>query len=44
MVDQAHRGYTVCTDEAGFANVNPMYMSYMPGPEGHFNGEQSLSS
>ena len=24
-VDQAHRGYTVATDSAGFANVNPLF-------------------
>lgn len=37
-VDQAHRGYTVCTDADGFASVNPLYMAYQPGPDGHFNG------
>jgi D-galacturonate reductase len=38
VVDQAHRGYTVCTDADGFASVNPLYMAYQPGPDGHFNG------
>lgn len=38
VVDQAHRGYTVTTDAAGFASVNPLYMSYAPGPGGHFAG------
>jgi len=36
--DQAHRGYHVCTDDDGLASVNPLYMSYLPGPEGHYNG------
>lgn len=38
IVDQAHRGYTVTTDENGFASVNPLYMSYVPGPDGNFAG------
>eukprot|EP00128_Syssomonas_multiformis_P006123 Colp12_sorted_trinity150504_noHs@12746 len=37
-VDQAHRGYEVATDENGYASVNPLYMAYLPGPNGHFNG------
>ena len=37
-VDQAHRGYTVCTDSAGLLSYNPMYMAYAPGPNGNFNG------
>eukprot|EP00050_Salpingoeca_kvevrii_P016315 m.54349 g.54349 ORF g.54349 m.54349 type:complete len:422 (+) comp6839_c0_seq1:52-1317(+) len=37
-VDQAHRGYTFTTDSNGYASVNPLYMSYEPGPDGHFNG------
>jgi D-galacturonate reductase len=28
----------VCTDDEGLASVNPLYMSYLPGPGGHFNG------
>jgi D-galacturonate reductase len=36
--DQAHRGYYVTTHDDGFASVNPLYMSYLPGPDGHFNG------
>jgi D-galacturonate reductase len=38
VVDQAHRGYTVCTDAGGFGSVNPLYMAYVPGPDGNFNG------
>lgn len=26
-VDQAHRGYTTSTDAAGFATLNPLYMT-----------------
>eukprot|EP00055_Hartaetosiga_balthica_P006179 m.19062 g.19062 ORF g.19062 m.19062 type:complete len:440 (-) comp5062_c0_seq1:73-1392(-) len=37
-VDQAHRGYFVASDDNPFASVNPLYMSYAPSPEGHFNG------
>ena len=37
-VDQAHRGYSVATDADGYASVNPLYMSYPPGPDGHFAG------
>lgn len=37
-VDQAHRGYQVCTDDEGFKSVNPLYMAYMPGTDGNFNG------
>jgi len=36
--DQAHRGYYVTTHDDGLASVNPLYMSYLPGPDGHFNG------
>jgi len=38
-VDQAHRGYTMATDEKGFATMNPLYMKYTPGPSGHFAGQ-----
>eukprot|EP00056_Hartaetosiga_gracilis_P022516 m.31195 g.31195 ORF g.31195 m.31195 type:complete len:441 (-) comp9686_c0_seq3:52-1374(-) len=37
-VDQAHRGYYVASDDSSFASVNPLYMSYAPSPDGHFNG------
>ena len=37
-VDQAHRGYQTCTDDDGFKSVNPLYMAYMPGTDGNFNG------
>ena len=38
VADQAHRGYTACTHEEGLASVNPLYMAYMPGVDGGFNG------
>jgi len=37
-VDQAHRGYTVATDAAGFASGNPLFMKYTPDG-GRFVGQ-----
>lgn len=37
-VDQAHRGYTVATDAAGYASPNPLFMKYTPD-EGRFVGQ-----
>ena len=37
-LDQAHRGYSVATDSAGFASVNPLFMKYTPS-EGTFAGQ-----
>ncbi len=39
-IDQAHRGYTHSTDDAGLASVNPLFMKYAPGAGGAFAGEQ----
>lgn len=39
-VDQAHRGCTVSTDEAGFGSVNPLFMKYTP-TNGKFSGQGS---
>jgi D-galacturonate reductase len=39
-VDQAHRGCTVSTDQAGFASVNPLFMKYTP-TNGMFSGQGS---
>jgi D-galacturonate reductase len=39
-VDQAHRGCTVATDNAGFASVNPLFMKYTP-TNGYFSGQAS---
>lgn len=38
MVDQSHRGFTVSTDEIGFASCNPLYMIYTP-KNGKFVGQ-----
>ena len=38
-VDQAHRGYTVSTDEAGFSSPNPLFMKYVPDSSGSFAGQ-----
>ena len=40
-VDQAHRGYTIATDAAGFASVNPLF--WKPARDaitGHFAGQR----
>lgn len=37
-VDQAHRNYNVCTHDDGLNSVNPLYMAYLPGADGHFAG------
>ncbi|OZJ05262.1 hypothetical protein BZG36_01942 [Bifiguratus adelaidae] len=39
-VDQAHRGYSVTTDEVAYANLNPFYMKYTPDEDGHFDGQR----
>ena len=41
QVDQAHRGFTVATDEHGFASANPLFMKYEPDADGHFSGQSS---
>jgi len=38
-VDQAHRGYSTATDEAGYRSVNPLFMKYTP-TDGKFSGQQ----
>lgn len=38
-VDQAHRGYSVSTDEKGYASCNPLFMKYTPDPKGRFAGQ-----
>eukprot|EP00127_Corallochytrium_limacisporum_P004157 Clim_evm102s157 gene=Clim_evmTU102s157 len=37
-VDQAHRGYESATDTEGYKSNNPLYMAYLPGPDGRFAG------
>lgn len=38
-VDQAHRGYSLATDDAGFSSVNPLFMKYTPDADGRFAGQ-----
>ena len=38
-VDQAHRGYSVATDESGYASANPLFMKYAPDAQGNFAGQ-----
>jgi len=38
-IDQAHRGYTLCTDSDGYSSVNPLYMKYTPDRLSHFAGQ-----
>ena len=38
-VDQAHRGYTLASDEAGFSSPNPLFMKYTPDAKGEFAGQ-----
>ena len=37
-IDQAHRGFSMATDDGGYASVNPLFMKYTPGPNGEFAG------
>jgi D-galacturonate reductase len=39
-IDQAHRGYTIATDENGFKSSNPLFMKYTPR-DGKFAGQES---
>jgi len=39
QVDQAHRGYTLATDSAGYASANPLFMKYAPDADGLFAGQ-----
>eukprot|EP01121_Diplochlamys_sp_Union-15-3_P015349 TRINITY_DN5057_c0_g1_i1.p1 TRINITY_DN5057_c0_g1~~TRINITY_DN5057_c0_g1_i1.p1 ORF type:complete len:343 (-),score=45.45 TRINITY_DN5057_c0_g1_i1:12-1040(-) len=38
-VDQAHRGYSIATDESGYASINPLFMKYSPDANGYFSGQ-----
>ena len=38
-VDQAHRGYTLATDAAGYSSANPLFMKYTPDADGIFAGQ-----
>ena len=38
IVDQAHRGYNMADDSAGYRSVNPLFMKYTP-TNGKFSGQ-----
>ncbi|MCA9212514.1 MAG: Gfo/Idh/MocA family oxidoreductase [Planctomycetales bacterium] len=38
-IDQAHRGYSIATDQSGFASPNPLFMKYTPDSTGAFSGQ-----
>eukprot|EP00635_Sarcinochrysidales_sp_CCMP3193_P007847 CAMPEP_0118908554 /NCGR_PEP_ID=MMETSP1166-20130328/11510_1 /TAXON_ID=1104430 /ORGANISM="Chrysoreinhardia sp, Strain CCMP3193" /LENGTH=424 /DNA_ID=CAMNT_0006847949 /DNA_START=13 /DNA_END=1287 /DNA_ORIENTATION=- len=38
-VDQAHRGYTVTTDENGYTSSNPLFWKPAPSADGRFAGQ-----
>ncbi|KAI9007725.1 hypothetical protein DFJ74DRAFT_688876 [Hyaloraphidium curvatum] len=40
-IDQAHRGYEVASDDAGYTSVNPLYMRYAPDAGGYFAAQQT---
>ena len=40
-VDQAHRGYEIATDAAGYSSPNPLFMRYGPDANGAFVGQNS---
>jgi len=39
QIDQAHRGYTISTDEQGYRSANPLFMKYEPDSQGRFAGQ-----
>jgi D-galacturonate reductase len=38
-IDQAHRGYTLASDETGFSSLNPLFMKFTPDADGFFSGQ-----
>jgi D-galacturonate reductase len=38
-VNQAHRGYTMNSDDGTPISINPLYMKYTPDSNGHFSGQ-----
>jgi D-galacturonate reductase len=38
-IDQAHRGYTLASDAAGYTSLNPLFMKYTPDADGFFSGQ-----
>ena len=41
QIDQAHRGYSMSTDQSGFRSPNPLFMKYAPDADGAFAGQSS---
>ncbi len=41
LLDQAHRGYQLATDDQGFQSVNPLFMKYTPDDRGFFAGQNA---
>ena len=39
QIDQAHRGYSLATDAAGFCSPNPLFMKYTADAQGYFSGQ-----
>ena len=39
MIDQAHRGYSMAVDDAGFSSPNPLFMKFTPDADGYFSGQ-----
>lgn len=38
-IDQAHRGYSLATDQSGFNSPNPLFMKFTPNADGYFSGQ-----
>lgn len=38
-IDQAHRGYSLASDETGYSSPNPLFMKYTPDASGRFAGQ-----
>ncbi len=39
QIDQAHRGYQMATEDAGYSSPNPLFMKYRPDADGNFAGQ-----
>jgi len=39
-VNQAHRGYSMNSDDGTPVSINPLYMKYTPDSDGYFSGQQ----
>ncbi|KAJ3128517.1 hypothetical protein HK098_004147 [Nowakowskiella sp. JEL0407] len=43
FIDQAHRGYTITTDEKGMFGNNPLYLRYQPDSKGRYVGQNGYA-